>query len=243
MKNFEELEKKLGIKFKDLQLLQEAMTHRSYLNERPNWTVSHNERLEYLGDAVLELTVSEELYKRFPEWTEGELTILRAALVNYQMLAKIAHELGLEKFILVSRGEMKDSGKGKEVILANAVEALIGSIYLDQGLEKVREFLMRHLFVHLPEILEKKTYKDAKSEFQEIIQERLKLTPTYKVLEEHGPAHQRTFKVGVYCGDDLVAEGYGSSKQEAELAAARQALYEVENFTPKFKEFKTRPRK
>jgi ribonuclease-3 len=220
----ERLQKKLGISFKNEDLLTEALTHRSYLNEFPRWRLPHNERLEYLGDAVLELLVSEELFAKFPDRPEGQLTVLRAALVNYQILAKVAEAIGLEGFILMSRGERKDTGKAREVILANAIEAVIGAMYLDQGFEKVRPFVKKVVMGNLDEVLKTKSYKDAKSELQEVIQETLRVTPNYKVLEESGPAHRRIFKMGVYFAGKLVAEGEGASKQEAELAAAKNAL-------------------
>jgi ribonuclease-3 len=218
------LEKKLGIKFKNEDLLVEALTHRSYLNEYPRWRLPHNERLEYLGDAVLELVVSEELFKKFPNYPEGQLTVLRAALVNYQILAKVAEGIGLDDFVLLSRGEKKDEGKAREVILANAIEAVIGAIYLDQGLTPTRNFTRKFVMVNLDTVLETKSYKDAKSELQEIIQEKLRITPTYRVLGESGPAHKRIFKIGVYFGEEFIAEGNGASKQEAELEAAKEAL-------------------
>jgi len=218
------LEKKLGVKFKKEDLLLEALTHRSYLNERPNWSKPHNERLEYLGDAVLELAITESLFRKFPTYTEGQLTVFRAALVNYQTLAKIALAIDLDKFILMSKGEAKDNGKAREVILANTWEALIGAIYCDQGFKKASEVIQQFVFSHLPEILESKSYKDPKSELQEIVQEKLRLTPAYKVISESGPAHKRMFKVGVYFNGDLMASGKGLSKQEAETDAARQAL-------------------
>jgi ribonuclease-3 len=218
------LEKKLGFKFKDEDLLIEALTHRSYLNEFPRWRLPHNERLEYLGDAVLELTVSEELFYKFPDEPEGRLTIFRAALVNYQILARVAERVGLQDFVLMSRGERKDTGRAREVILANAIEAVIGAMYIDQGLDKVSVFIKKFVMANLDEVLKTKSYKDAKSELQEIIQERLKLTPTYAVLGESGPAHNRTFTMGVYFGSKLIAEGAGPSKQEAEIEAARNAL-------------------
>lgn len=220
----EELEKKIGVNFKNPDLLKEAVTHRSYLNEKPSWPVPHNERLEYLGDAVLELAISEMLYKKFPTDPEGQLTLLRAALVNYQMLSQVAVSINLDKFILMSKGEAKDTGKAREVILANAIEALIGAIYLDQGLSKINEFVEKFITVHLKEVLKNKTYKDAKSTLQEIIQEKLKVTPTYDVLEESGPAHQKIFKIGVFFGEKLIAQGEGTSKQEGETAAAKEAL-------------------
>jgi ribonuclease-3 len=224
MASSDELEKNIGITFSNKDLLTEALTHRSYLNEYPRWPLPHNERLEYLGDAVLELLVSEELFKRFPNEPEGQLTVFRAALVNYQILAKVAERIGLQKFILMSRGEKKDTGKAREVILANAMEALIGAIYLDQGFDVMRPFVGTFVMSNLDEVLKNKSYKDAKSELQEIVQEKLKLTPTYKMLEETGPAHKRIFTMGVYYGDKLIANGAGPSKQEAELEAAKNAL-------------------
>jgi ribonuclease III len=218
------LEKKLGAKFKNEDLLTEALTHRSYLNEYPRWRLPHNERLEYLGDAVLELLVSEELFEKFPKQPEGQLTVLRAALVNYQILARVAETVGLQNFILMSRGERKDTGRAREVILANAIEAVIGAIYLDQGLEKVRTFVKKFVMANLDDVLETKSYRDAKSELQEVVQEKLKVTPNYNVLDESGPAHKRTFKMGVYFGGKLIASGEGPSKQEAEIEAAKNAL-------------------
>ncbi len=222
--DFTELEQKIGITFKDQDLLTESLTHRSYLNEYPKWALPHNERLEYLGDAVLELLVSEELYSRFPNYPEGKLTVLRAALVNYQILAKVAEDIGLQDFVLMSRGEKKDTGRAREVILANAIESLIGAIYLDQGFEKTRPFVKKFVVKNLDEVLKTKSYKDAKSELQEIVQEKLKVTPTYSVLGEEGPAHKRVFKMGVYFGEKFMAEGEGPSKQEAEIEAAKNAL-------------------
>ncbi len=219
-----ELEKKIEIKFKNDELLKEALTHRSFINEEPKWPVPHNERLEYLGDAVLELAVSEELFVKYPTFPEGQLTVLRASLVNYQLLAKVASEIGLDKYILMSKGEAKDTGKAREVILANAIEALIGAIHRDQGFASARKFIEAFIFKHLAAIIKNKSYKDAKSELQEVVQERMKVTPGYKVIEEAGPAHQKIFKVGVYFSDQFIAEGVGTSKQEAEVEAAKNAL-------------------
>ncbi len=218
------LERNIGITFNNNDLLTEALTHRSYLNEYPKWSLPHNERLEYLGDAVLELMVSEELFEKFPSQPEGRLTVLRAALVNYQILAKVAERIGLQEFIMMSRGERKDTGKAREVILANAMEALIGAIYLDQGFAVAKKFIDAYVMVNLDEVLKTKSYKDAKSELQEVIQERLKLTPTYDVVAEEGPAHKRMFTMGVYFGTTLIATGEGTSKQEAEADAAKNAL-------------------
>lgn len=218
------LENAIGAKFKNQNLLKEALTHRSYLNEDPNWPMPHNERLEFLGDAVLELAVTEELYERFPEQPEGQLTVLRASLVNYQILGRIAAGFDLDKAMFMSRGERGDNARAKEVILANAFEALVGALYLDQGFAAVEKFVKKILMTHLDEILENKTYKDPKSALQEIIQEKLRVTPTYETLEETGPAHDRQFRIGVRFGGKVVAEGIGASKQEAELEAAKKAL-------------------
>ncbi len=220
----EELEKRISFYFQNKDLLKEALTHRSYLNEHPEWPLPHNERLEYLGDAVLELAVTEYLFHKFPEMPEGQLTVLRAALVNYQFLAKIADDINLGKAILMSKGERADSSKAREVILANAMEALIGSMYVDQGFDPCRAFVQEFILVHLPEILETRSYRDPKSELQELAQEKYKLTPTYRVMEETGPAHKRIFTIGVFYGEKLMAQGEGSSKQEAETEAARKAL-------------------
>jgi ribonuclease-3 len=222
--NPEEYGKKICVIFKNKDLIIEALTHRSYLNEYPHWHLPHNERLEYLGDAVLELIVTDALFRKFPKQPEGQLTVLRAALVNYQILARVAENIDLQDFILMSRGERKDTGRAREVILANAIEAVIGAIYLDQGFETTRAFVEKFVLVHLDEVLKTKSYKDAKSELQEIIQEKLKVTPTYAVRDESGPAHERRFTMGVYFGDKLIAEGEGLSKQDAEIEAAKSAL-------------------
>lgn len=220
----EKLESKIGIDFKNKDLLKEALTHRSYLNETHDWPLPHNERLEFLGDAVLELVVTEHLFKDFPNYPEGKLTVLRAALVNYQMMAKIAAGFDLQKYMLMSRGERIDSSKAKEVILANALESLIGAIYLDRGYDEAKLFINKFILAHLQEILQNKTYRDSKSELQEFAQERFKITPNYRVIDEAGPAHDKTFRIGVFFGDNLIAEGTGSSKQEAEVQAAKEAL-------------------
>jgi len=225
--DFTKLENKISVVFKNKNFLKEALTHRSYLNENPKWGVPHNERLEFLGDAVLELATTEGLFNRFPDLPEGDLTSIRAALVNYQMLAIVARETGLDDFILLSRGEAKDTGKAREVILANAFEALLGAIYLDAGYAVAKNFIEKTVINHLDEVMKNKLYKDPKSLFQEIIQEKSKFTPVYEVLSEEGPDHAKIFTVGVYCDDKLTAEGKGSSKQEAEVEAAKNALKHV----------------
>jgi len=228
MKELSVFEEKINVRFKNRDLLRESLTHRSYLNEHPDWGVAHNERLEFLGDAVLELAITEELYTKFPHLPEGQLTVFRAALVNYQTLAKAAAGAGMENYILLSKGERGDTSKAREVILANAIEALIGAIYLDQGFAATRRFIEKFILTFLPEIIETRSYRDAKSELQEIAQERFKVTPSYKVLDESGPAHKRTFQIGVFFGNELRAEGTGSSKQEAEIEAAKEALKKLE---------------
>ena len=223
---FEKLAEKIGVKFNNLELLQQALTHRSYLNENRGYKLDHNERLEFLGDAVLELAVTEFLYANYPN-PEGELTNWRAALVNGEMLAKISGEMGVEEFLLMSRGETKDTGKARQYLLANAFEAIIGAIYLDQkerGYEVARDFILKNVVVKLPEIIENKSYMDPKSLFQEKAQEKVSITPAYKVLEESGPDHARKFVVGVYLGHELVAQGEGMSQQEAQRNAASAGL-------------------
>ncbi len=219
-----QLEKRINYSFKNSKILQEALTHRSYLNENPRQGTSHNERLEFLGDAVLELAVTEDLYARFPQYEEGTLTSLRAALVNYQMLASIGRAIELEKFIRLSRGEAKDLGRAREVILANAMESLIGAIYLDSGYPSARAFVFAIVMPNLQEVMDKGLYKDAKSLLQEKVQADFKLTPTYKLIEEKGPDHNKIFNMGVYFGEKLIAQGDGQSKQEAEVVAAKNAL-------------------
>ncbi len=224
MKDFSKLEKELNISFKNKDLLIQAFCHRSYLNENPDFYLEHNERLEFLGDAVLELVVTEYLYKNYPQKAEGELTNWRAALVNAKMLSEMAKELGLNDFLLLSRGEAKELGKARQYILANTFESLIGALYLDQGYKICQNLIEKKLIVKLPEILEKGLFKDAKSLFQEIAQEKTGITPIYKVMKEWGPDHAKHFIVGVFLNKELVAKGEGSSKQEAEEKAAENAL-------------------
>ncbi len=218
-----ELENKIEIKFKDRNILLQALTHRSYLNENPKWGQDHNERLEFLGDAVLELVVTEYLYKNYPN-PEGEMTNWRAALVNAVMLARIATEFDLNDYVLLSRGESKDTGRARQYILANAMESLIGAIYLDQGYEASEEFIKKFILKELPGIIENQLYRDAKSVFQEKAQEKVGITPTYEVLKEWGPDHARNFQVGVFLEKEMVGAGEGPSKQEAQQVAASDAL-------------------
>lgn len=224
MPDFSPLEERLGHTFRDRSLLLQALTHRSYLNEHTDYTLTHNERLEFLGDAVLELIVTEHLYKRFAN-PEGDLTNWRAALVNAKTLAGISKNLHFEEFLLLSKGEARDKDtKARMYILANGIEAIIGSIYLDAGMPAAEKFIHTHILSHLPKILELELYVDAKSKFQETAQEIMGITPTYKVLEEKGPDHQKEFTIGVFLDKDLVAVGRGTSKQEAQVAAADAGL-------------------
>ncbi len=224
MDKITELEKVLGVNFNNQDLLHEALVHRSYINEHPSFKLGHNERMEFLGDAVLELVVTEYLFKHYDN-PEGELTNWRAALVNSKMLAETAKKFDLYKYLYLSHGEAKDTNpKARNYILANAMEAIIGAIYLDQGWDIVKEFIEKHIIVKLPYILENKLYLDAKSHFQERAQEKVGITPSYRVIDESGPDHAKTFVVGVYLNDELVAQGEGTSKQEAQMAAARNAL-------------------
>lgn len=223
-KDFSKLEKNLGVKFNNLDFLITAVVHRSYLNEHPEFELDHNERTEFLGDAVLELVVTEYLFENYSN-PEGELTNWRAALVNSKMLAKIAKKLNVEDFLHMSKGESQDKdSKAREYILANAMESIIGSIYLDQGYESAREFVTTQIIAELPEILEKKLYIDSKSMFQEIAQRENGITPGYKVLTESGPDHAKDFVVGVFLKSEMIAKGKGTSKQEAQLDAAQNAL-------------------
>ena len=222
----EKLAEKIGVKFNSLEILQQAVTHRSYLNEHRDYPLDHNERLEFLGDAVLELVVTEFLYANYPN-PEGELTNWRASLVNGEMLAKISGKIGVEEFLLMSRGEAKDTGKARQYLLANAFEAITGAIYLDQkekGYDAAKEFILKNVVVELPEIIKSKSYMDPKSSFQEQAQEKVSITPSYKVMEESGPDHARKFVVGVYLDHELVAQGEGLSKQEAQRNAAAAGL-------------------
>jgi len=224
MKDFSKLEKKIDVSFKNQNLLKQALVHRSYLNENPDFPLPHNERLEFLGDAVLELAVTEFLYNNYPN-PEGDLTNFRAGLVNTKMLAKVALRLGLNDYLYLSRGEAKDiDTKARQTILANTFEAVIGAIYLDHGFSKCEKFIKEELIVELPDILKGHLYLDAKSKLQEIAQDKVRVTPVYKVLEEWGPDHNRSFKIGVFFHKELIAEGTGSSKQEAQMAAAENAL-------------------
>ncbi|PIR04747.1 MAG: ribonuclease III [Candidatus Liptonbacteria bacterium CG11_big_fil_rev_8_21_14_0_20_35_14] len=226
--SLKQLEKRISYIFLNNSLLKEALTHRSYLNENPDWAFNHNERLEFLGDAVLELGVTRNLFRDYPNDDEGKLTSIRAALVNSLMLATIADELDLERYLFLSKGESKDRGRARSFIMTNAVEALIGAIYLDRGVESAFDFIDAFVMPHLPRVLEKRLYKDAKSLLQEIIQNKNKQTPQYEVTREIGPDHDKVFVVAVFAGDNKLGEGSGPSKQEAETEAAQKALEKLQ---------------
>ena len=219
-----ELESAIGYTFRDKTILEQALTHRSYINEHLDWPRGHNERLEFLGDAVLELVVTEYLYEHYPNNPEGEMTNWRAALVNAVMLGGIAQEFDLGAYLLLSKGEEKDTGRARQVILANAIEALIGAMYLDGSIEPCRKFIGEFVLTRLPNVIDNKLYRDAKSLLQEIAQEKMSVTPTYQVMEEWGPDHARQFRVGVNLGRELAGEGQGASKQDAQQVAAEDAL-------------------
>ena len=221
--NLEDLEKKIGVTFNNKDLLTQVFIHRSFLNENVGFKLDHNERLEFLGDAVLELVVTENLYKNMPN-PEGELTNLRSALVRGKMLSDIASSLGINDFLYLSKGEARSEGKARQLILANTFEALIGAIYLDKGYETAQQFIEKFLLNRLREIIDQKTYLDPKSHLQEIAQAQLGVTPNYKVLAEYGPDHDKSFSVGCFIDEKLIGEGSGSSKQAAESSAASSAL-------------------
>lgn len=223
MHDFKDLEEKLGVSFRNKDLLYEALTHKSYRNENRRWPYPNNERLEFLGDAVLELVVTEYLFLTFADKPEGELTNLRAALVNGQFLSKIGDGFDLGSFLLLSRGESKDTGRARTWLVANAMEAIIGALYLDQGPAVAKEFIDGHILSRMVDIL-KNGIRDAKSILQERVQSFLKITPTYRIMEETGPDHDKWFIIGIFFGDEFVATGGGNSKREAEIQAATEAL-------------------
>ncbi|MEK7640337.1 MAG: ribonuclease III [Patescibacteria group bacterium] len=224
MRHFQEFEKSIGIPFDNPELLKQAFVHRSYLNEHADFPLAHNERLEFLGDAVLELVVTEYLYQTFPN-PEGELTNWRASLVNAKTLSEIAAGIGMDDYMYLSRGEQRDAkSKARQIILANAIEAVVGAIYLDQGYKAAEKFVSDHVLTRLKYIMDNDLARDAKSRFQEASQEKLGVTPTYSVLSQAGPDHNKKFIVGLYIGKDKVSEGAGTSKQEAQMAAAAAGL-------------------
>lgn len=219
-------EQKIGVNFVDKTLLEQAFTHRSYLNENRDIKRPHNERLEFLGDAVLELIVTDFLYRNYPDKNEGDLTSYRSAVVNAQVLAGVSQDLGFNDFLLLSKGESKDTGRARNYILANTYESVLGAIYLDQGYAVAKEFVTKNLFGILKDVVEKGLWVDAKSRLQEVVQGKLSITPVYRTVKEDGPDHDKKFTVAVFVNDKKLAEGTGQSKQEAEQSAAQTALKE-----------------
>ena len=226
MKDFSQFEQNLNLNFKNKDLLREAFTHRSYINESKRNDLTHNERLEFLGDAVLELVVTDFLFKKYPDRTEGDLTSYRSALVNAVTLGEVAHTLGMNDYLLLSKGEAKDTGRARNIILANTLESIIGAIYLDRGYRESKKFILKFVTPGTDDIIRTKTWLDAKSLFQEKAQEITSFTPVYKVLKEVGPDHDKRFTSGVFLGEKKIAEGEGESKQDAEQIAAKNALKE-----------------
>ncbi|MEX0651856.1 MAG: ribonuclease III [Candidatus Paceibacterota bacterium] len=229
VKSIKEFEKRLGVSFNDSNVLRQAFTHRSYINEHKEGGLEHNERLEFLGDAVLELAVTDFLYKKYPERTEGELTAFRAALVNTNSLSEASTLLEVNDFLLLSKGESQDTGRARQYILANTFESIVGALYLDQGYDASEKFIADNLFGLIDEIVSKRLWQDSKSLFQEKAQENASVTPRYELIEEKGPDHDREFVIGVFLNKDMVATGKGRAKQEAEQEAAKNAL-EVKNW-------------
>ncbi len=229
MIDFSLFEKKTKIIFKNKKLLEQAFIHRSYVNESGGSKLSHNERLEFLGDAVLELVVTDYLYNKYEDHNEGELTAYRSALVNGTTIGDVAKEIGMSDYLLLSKGESKDVGKARSYIIADTYEAYIGAVYLDQGYTTANNFIKDTLFGRLDAIISNKTWRDSKSLIQEKSQEHLSVTPSYKTLGESGPDHDKNFTIGLYFGEELISEGKGHSKQEAEQAAAHRAL-ELKNW-------------
>lgn len=226
MNPLQEFQDRLGIHFTNVSLLERAFIHRSYLNEHPKLGLEHNERIEFLGDAVLELVVTDFLYRTYPN-PEGDLTNWRSALVKTESLAIVAEELGIAEYFKLSRGEAKGNARSHALISANAVEAIIGATYLDQGYDVAKKFITEHIISRLPEILETGTWMDPKSKFQELAQERFGLTPNYRVMDEAGPDHDKVFTIGVYVGDTLYGKGLGPSKQAGQQEAAGAALIKL----------------
>ena len=220
----EEFKKKNAITFTNNDLLEQAFIHRSFINENPRSGLEHNERLEFLGDAVLELVVTEFLYETYPQHNEGTLTAYRSALVNAVTLGRVADDLSFNDVMKLSKGEAKDISRARSSILADAYEAFVGALYLDQGYAATKAFISKTVLVRTEDIIKQGAYRDAKSLVQEKAQERKSVTPSYRVLGEEGPDHDKRFTIGIYFGEDLIAEGSGKSKQEAETEAARAAL-------------------
>lgn len=225
--NLSQLEKNIGVKFNNRTLLQTALTHRSYLNEHPEYEGESNERLEFIGDAILEFVVSRHLFESFPNLPEGQLTVFRSAIVSTKTLTKVAKNLKLGQFLFMAKGEEASGGENNPTLLANTLEAVTGAIFFDQGLKPAQDLIKKHILVLLPQIIKSGAYKDPKSQLQESVQEKFKTPPIYKVLKEEGLDHAKTFTVAVFVNSKELSKGKGMSKQEAEEDAARKALEKI----------------
>ena len=228
MADLDSLQQALGITFKDLSLLQQALVHRSYLNENPNFGLPSNERLEFLGDAILGLIVAEKLYQEFPHFAEGELTRFRGALVCKETLSRLALSRGLGDYLYLSQGEHMSEGRLKPTNLTGALEAVIGAVFLDQGLAVTKDLLLKLLDGEFKRIKAEGVDTDYKSRLQEVVQARHRLTPIYRVVETTGPDHAKRFTVEAIAGDIILGRGSGRGKRSAEMAAARSALERLE---------------
>lgn len=222
--DLKDIERKIELEFKNKDLLKTAFIHRSYLNEHPKERLSHNERLEFLGDSVLGFIISDYLFQKFPKHPEGDLTNFRSSIVNAKILSVVAKELELGQYLFLSRGEEATGGRDRQYLLANTYESLLGAIYLDLGIEASTKFIHKNLLPHLKSIIEQKLYKDYKSQLQEIAQAKFNITPTYKIISEEGPDHTKTFETGAYLDRKLLSKGRGESKQVSEQKAAKLAL-------------------
>jgi ribonuclease-3 len=218
------LEETLAISFSSADLLKQALVHSSFTNENPAFGTGHNERLEFLGDAVLDLVVAERIYREFPDVTEGEMTKLRAALVQRDTLARVALGIDLGEFLYLGKGEESSGGRRKPANLAGALEALIAAVYLDQGFSVARDVVIRLLLEEWKKVTGNKTGADFKSRLQEVVQSRFQVTPAYRMVSESGPDHDKNFETEVVAGDSVLGRGIGKSKKSAEMEAARAAL-------------------
>lgn len=224
MEKYTDFEQKLNLDFQNKDLLQQAFIHRSYINEQKDSGLAHNERLEFLGDAVLELVVTDFLYKKYPEVAEGRLTAYRSALVRTESISKAARDLGINDLLMLSKGESQDQGKARDYILANTFESFIGAVYLDQGYDAAKTVIADSLFGNIEFIISEGSWRDAKSYAQEKAQEIYSETPRYELVSSEGPDHAKDFVMAIYFGDKKIAEGTGNSKQKAQQSAAQNAI-------------------
>lgn len=228
MEEINKIIKKIGVEFKNISLLKTAFTHRSYLNENRGKGLENNERLEFLGDAVLELIISSYLFEKYPKKTEGDLTSIRAAIVRTESLGEETRRLDLGQYLKMSKGEEDSGGKEKEYLLANLYEAILGAIYLEHGYDVCKDFVSRTLLLKIDKIISEKLFIDPKTKIQEMMQSKFRVTPIYQILKEDGPDHDKVFTVGLYNGEQMLSEGQGHSKQKAEEDAAKNAINLIE---------------